>query len=55
MIPDPWMAVGISGAAAFFTGIAAIFTGFSAWQTGRTSKAAVDQVELQRQIQIDSA
>ena len=55
MIPDPWMAVGISGAAAFFTGIAAIFTGLSAWQTGRTAKAAVDQVELQRQIQIDAA
>ena len=55
MTPDPWMAMGISGAAAFFTGIAAIFTGLSAWQTGRTAKAAVDQVELQRQIQIDAA
>lgn len=55
MTPDPWMAIGISGAAAFFTGIAAIFTGISSWQTRRTAKAAIDQVQLQRQIQVDAA
>lgn len=55
MNPDPWMAIGISGAAAFFTAIAAVFTGLSSWQTRRAAKAATLQVELQKQIQIDAA